>query len=174
MGHAEEGLRLLTLLYVLAPAAANLIIGHYGPEAVPAVSFFLVGLVITTRDILHERWRGNHLTAKMAAAIMAGGLLSVAANPGVVRIAIASVVAFIVSEAVNALVYEPMLRRGVPFLGRVNAGNVANAALDSALFVTLAFGFAPWIIAVQIVAKVGGGFLWSLVYAATRRERAVA
>lgn len=157
-------------LYLGAVVAANLIIAHVGPAAVPAVSFALVGFVITARDRNHDRWADDprKLTLYMGGLILAGGALSAAVNIDALPIAIASAVAFAASEAVNALAYHPMLRRGVPWLARVNLGNVPNAVVDSVLFVTLAFGFAPGIIALQVAAKILGGAMWSLLLARRR------
>jgi queuosine precursor transporter len=158
-------------LYVGAAAAANLLIAQFGPPAVPVVSFLLVGFIITTRDRLHDAWQGRRLSVRLGLLIAAGSLVSYLVNADAASIAIASAVAFAVSESVNALVYQPMLARGVPWLTRVNAGNVPNALLDSLIFVTLAFGFAPGIIAGQVMAKVLGGALWSMVLAHRRASR---
>jgi queuosine precursor transporter len=159
---------MLILLYLGAFATANIAINEFGPSAVPIVSFLLVGFIITTRDVLHERWTGDGLVWRMAALVAGGGALSVALNIEALPIAIASMVAFTASETANALVYHPMLQREVPFLARVNLGNVVNAVVDSVLFVTLAFGFLLPIIALQVAAKILGGALWSSVYAASR------
>jgi queuosine precursor transporter len=149
-------------LYVAAAAAANLAIAHFGPRAVPIVSFLLVGFVMTTRDRLHDAWQGRHLSLRLGLLIAAGSAVSYAVNADAATIAIASAVAFAASETINGLVYQPLLARGVPWLKRVNIGNVPNALTDSLLFVTLAFGFAPVIIGAQVAAKVVGGAVWSL------------
>lgn len=150
-------------LYVAAAAAANLIIAAYGPPAVPVVSFLLVGFVITTRDRLHDEWHGDLLALRMVCLVAAGAAVTFAINAEALPIAIASTVAFGASEAVNALVYEPLRRRGVGWYARVNSGNVANAITDSVLFVTLAFGFSLRIVVLQVAAKVLGGAVWSAV-----------
>jgi queuosine precursor transporter len=149
-------------MYVAAAAAANLAIAHFGPRAVPIVSFLLVGFVMTTRDRLHDAWQGRTLSLRLGLLIAAGSAVSYAVNADAARIAIASAVAFAASETINGLVYQPLLARGVPWLKRVNIGNVPNALTDSLLFVTLAFGFAPVIISAQVAAKVVGGAVWSL------------
>jgi uncharacterized PurR-regulated membrane protein YhhQ (DUF165 family) len=47
---------------------------------------------------------------------------------------------------------------------RANASNATGALVDSLIFPTIAFGvLMPHIIAMQFVAKVFGGFLWSLI-----------
>jgi queuosine precursor transporter len=155
----------LAILYVAAAAAANLLIAHFGPPAVPIVSFFLVGFIMTTRDRLHDAWRGRRLSLRLGLLVGAGSLVSYLVNADAASIAIASAVAFAASETINSFVYQPLLARGVPWFRRVNVGNVPNAITDSVLFVTLAFGFAPAIIALQVAAKVFGGLLWSLLLA---------
>jgi queuosine precursor transporter len=150
-------------LYVAAAAAANLAIAHFGPRAVPLVSFLLVGFVMTTRDRLHDAWQGRNLSLRLGMLIAAGSAVSYAVNADAATIAIASAVAFAASETINGLVYQPLLARGVPWLKRVNVGNVPNALTDSLLFVTLAFGFAPITIILQVLAKILGGAIWSIL-----------
>jgi queuosine precursor transporter len=157
-------------LYLAAVVAANLTIAHFGPAAVVPVSFVLVGFVMTARDRLHDRWSGRGLTWRMGALVALGGLLSYLLNADAQRIAVASTVAFVVSESVNALVYAPMLRRRVPWLARVNLGNMPNAVTDSALFIGLAFGWMPGLMLLQAAVKIGGGLVWSLAL----RPKAVA
>jgi uncharacterized PurR-regulated membrane protein YhhQ (DUF165 family) len=53
-------------------------------------------------------------------------------------VALASATAFLVSEAADYLVYTPLRRRG--WLRAVAASNVVGLAVDSALFLWLAFG----------------------------------
>ena len=161
----SRGILGLAVLYVVAAAVANLITAHFGPPAVPFVAFFLVGFVMTTRDRLHDAWQGKNLGVRLGLLIAAGSALSYLINVDAANIAIASAVAYAASETVNTLVYKPMLARGVPWMTRVNVGNFPNAVTDSVLFVTLAFGFAPTVIAWQVAAKVVGGGVWSLVLA---------
>jgi queuosine precursor transporter len=158
-------------LYVAAAAAANLAIAHFGPRAVPLVSFLLVGFVMTTRDRLHDAWQGRNLSLRLGLLIAAGSAVSYAVNADAAAIAVASAVAFAASETINGLVYQPLLARGVPWVRRVNIGNLPNALTDSVLFVSLAFGFAPSIIALQVLAKTAGGLGWSLILS-RRRPRA--
>ena len=153
----------LAIGYVTAAASANLLATHFGPAVVPFTSFALIGFVMVTRDALHDAWQGRNLTLRLGLLIALGSLLSYLINADAARIALASAVAFGASETVNGVVYQPMLTRGVPWLARVNAGNLPNAITDSVLFVGLAFGLLWWVIAAQVLAKVAGGFVWSLV-----------
>lgn len=157
-------------LYLSAIVAANLISAHFGPGASIYNAFFLIGLSLTTRDRLHDLW-GSHRLRNMAVLIAAGSavsygaslLLSSSALPSdvVARIALASAVAFAVSEGMDAVGYQLLIRR--PWLERANTSNLIGAALDSAIFVSIAFGWSWPIIFGQFCAKVGGGFVWSMV-----------
>lgn len=77
-------------------------------------------------------------------------------------IALASFVAFAAAGVVDALVYQWLRRQ--PRNLKINGSNIASAAVDSLVFPYLAFGGWLWLIVVgQFAAKVGGGFVWSLI-----------
>jgi hypothetical protein len=153
---------ILTSVYLGAIVTANLAVTHFGPTSSIVIAFLLVGLDLTTRDALHDRWRHRHLPARMGALIAAGGVISYALNRDAGRIAIASCVAFTLAALVDATAYWALRHR--PALQRSNGSNIPAALVDSILFPTIAFGvFAPAIIAGQFAAKVLGGLVWSLV-----------
>lgn len=152
---------MLIALYLFAITAANLSVAHFGPISTPFNAFLFIGLNLATRDKLHDLW-GQRVARNMLALIAAGGLISYALNAGAGRIALASVAAFALSETADAVIYH--LNRRKPYLIRSNTSNVFGAVVDSVVFPVLAFGGFPLlIIAGQFVAKVAGGFLWSLV-----------
>jgi hypothetical protein len=105
----------------------------------------------------------------MALLIVAGSAISyvaaktIGAGPPdiVARIALASCVAFAVAESCDAILYQAIHRR--PWLERSNTSNLLGATLDSAVFVSIAFGWSWEIIFAQVCAKVAGGFVWSLL-----------
>jgi uncharacterized PurR-regulated membrane protein YhhQ (DUF165 family) len=98
----------------------------------------------------------------MFAVICVGGLITYFANPSAQMIAIASASAFGLAALVDWTVYTWMRNR--PWMARSNASNAAGAVVDSIVFPTIAFGaFMPAIVLLQFVAKVGGGFVWSLL-----------
>lgn len=159
---------LLTIAYLAAIVAANLITARFGPAASVLNAFLFIGLNLSARDSLHDRW-GKATPRNMLLLIVAGGLLSYLLNSGAGKIALASVLAFALSECVDAVVYQ--LNRHRPYLIRSNTSNVFGAAVDSVVFPVIAFGGFPIeIIALQFVAKVLGGFIWSL--ALNKRSRA--
>jgi uncharacterized PurR-regulated membrane protein YhhQ (DUF165 family) len=102
------------------------------------------GVSFTLRDLVQDRM-GRSWTV---AAIGAGALLSLAVSDA--RFAVASGLAFLASETADMLVYSPLKRR--TWLGAVFASNVVGLALDSALFLLLAFGSLDFL-AGQIVGK---------------------
>lgn len=148
-------------LYLLAVVLANVTVALWGPAVSIVNAFLFIGLNLTARDRLHDAWQGQHLTRNMFLLILAGALISAAFGAG--QIAVASFIAFAASEAVDAVTYH--LLRDRAKLVQVNGSNVFSAAVDSLLFPTLAFGFPIlWgIVAGQFVAKVAGGFVWSLL-----------
>jgi hypothetical protein len=149
-------------IYVAAIAAANLSVATFGPWVSPINAFLLIGLDLSLRDHLHEKWRGPQLVPRMLALIAAAGAISYLLNPAAGTIALASMAAFTVAALVDATVYQALIRRG--YLTRANGSNAAGALADSLIFPTIAFGgFLPHIVALQFAAKVAGGAVWALV-----------
>ena len=152
-------------LYLTAIIAANLLVARFGPNIAVLNAFLFIGLDLTTRDHLHEAWRGRGLVWKMALLIGIGSVLSWMLNRNAGQIAIASFVAFACAGAADAIVYHLLGRKAR--IVKVNGSNVVSAAVDSVVFPTLAFGFPLlWLVMLgQFAAKVGGGFVWSLILA---------
>lgn len=138
--------------------AANWLIGNVGTVCIPdgpcllPVGFGLtapsgvlvVGAALVLRDIVHEQFG-----AKVAiAAIVVGGLLSAVFAPP--SLALASAVAFILSELADMAVYTPLRERRL--YAAVMLSGLAGSIIDSAAFLLLAFGSLDFI-AGQIVGK---------------------
>lgn len=146
-------------IYLAALVAANLAAAALGPNWTPAIGFALIGLDLTLRDALHDRWAGSQVWARMVALIVAAGVLSYLLNPAARPIAIASVLAFMAASLADTAAYVALRRRSLAW--RVNGSNVAGALVDSLMFPALAFGaFLPGVSAAQLAAKVAGGALW--------------
>lgn len=170
---------LLVGAYLAAIVAANLTTAAWGPEWSIYNAFLLIGLNLSTRDKLQDLW-GQHRFRNMAVLIGVGSALSYAASvwlapdvvpPDVVaKIALASCVAFLVAESLDAVAYYFLRER--PWLERSNTSNLVGAALDSAIFVSIAFGWTWEIIFAQFCAKVAGGFIWSLALERVRSQAA--
>lgn len=150
-------------VYLIAIVAANLSVVWFGPLVSIVNAFIFIGLDLTSRDSLHDAWHGNGLVWKMTVLIASGSLLSWIINRNAGPIALASLLAFACANSADALVYH-YLREKAKFL-RINMSNVGGAAVDSFVFPALAFGFPLlWnVIIGQFIAKVAGGFIWSLI-----------
>lgn len=150
-------------LYLVAIVLANLSVATFGPDVTIVNAFIWIGLDLTTRDALHERWHGQHLRRNMALLILAGSALSALLNANALPIAIASCIAFAGAGLADTLVYTALGEHSRAV--RINGSNVVSAAVDSLLFPLLAFGWPLlWgIVLGQFVAKVFGGALWYMV-----------
>lgn len=122
--------------YIATIFAANWAIETFGFVPVgfglmaPAGVYF-VGAAFTFRDLAHEavgRWW-------IVAAIVVGAGLSAIVSP---QFALASGVAFLLSETADLAVYTPLRERG--WLRAVAVSNAVGLVVDSALFLWLAFG----------------------------------
>jgi queuosine precursor transporter len=140
--------------YVLSVLLANVLTSRFG--LVPAGFGLLVtagtytaGLALTLRDVL-QRVSG-YLSTVVSAMVLAGVLSYWLADP---RIATASLVAFLVSEALDLAVYTPLQDRS--WRAAVLASNVIGALADTLLFLTIA-GFPVTAASVggQLLVKVG-------------------
>lgn len=165
---------MLIAIYLTAIVIANLSVAYFGPSVAILNAFLLIGLDLTVRDRLHEQWNGRGLWLKMLALIGGGSLLSYALNVNAGPIALASFVAFLGAGLADTLVYWLLGERGR--LVRVNGSNLVSSAVDSVLFPWLAFGWPLlWPIVIgQFVAKVAGGWLWSLILFRRERKEALA
>lgn len=162
------------ILYLLAIVLANLSATIFGPYATIANAFAFIGLDLTCRDKLHEAWHDEHLYRNMFRLIVTGSLLSffVASALGQgelsARIALASMISFALAALTDTIVYGILWKK--PRMIKINGSNIASAAVDSVVFPTVAFGsFLPIVTLGQFVAKVLGGFIWSLIL--NRKEK---
>lgn len=145
---------------MLSVILANLLVAAFGPSISILNAFLFVGLALTTRDRLHDLWH-EHLVRNMILLVATGSFISWLMGAG--QVAIASAVAFALSEGVDAISYSLLGNKRK--MVQINGSNVLSAGIDSLMFPILAFGFPVlWLIVVgQFVAKVAGGFFWSLV-----------
>jgi len=149
-------------IFVASLVAANLLIAAFGVWFSPIGAFLLIGLDLSLRDKLHDLWEGDKLPIKMGGLIATASIVSYAINPATGMIAFASLAAFSLSMVADAFVYQYL--KAKIWLIRVNGSNVAGSAVDSVVFPTIAFGtLMPEIVALQFVAKIGGGFIWSKI-----------
>lgn len=148
---------LIALVYILSVVLANLLASHFGIWITPINAFFLIGLEITIRDLLHERI--NH--TQLIGIVLVAGILSYLINIDTQNIAIASLVAVTASCLLDYAVFK---RTNGSWVKKSNTSNVFSSASDSLLFPTIAFGsFNLGVVLLQFALKVFGGFIWSLV-----------
>jgi hypothetical protein len=159
----------LVSVFLGAIVFANLSVAEWGAEAAIYNSFFFIGLDLSTRDALHDLWRG-HLIRNMALLIASGSALSyvlglwLGSGPFVGRIALASMVAFGAAATADALLYHVLRDR--PWYERANQSNLAGAAVDSVVFIALwPFGWNFTLAFTLFAAKVAGGVVWSFALA---------
>lgn len=148
----------LFLAYLATVPAANWFVANVGTVCVPdgpclipvgwgltAPSGVLwIGVALCLRDAVHEALgRGWALLA-----VLLGAALSFAVSPPFV--AVASSVAFLVSELADTLVYGRLRERGL--LWALVASNLVGLTIDSAAFLWIAFGSLDFI-AGQLWAK---------------------
>jgi hypothetical protein len=156
----------LALAFLATIPAANWLIGNVGTTCVPngpclipvapglmaPSGVLLIGAALALRDALHERvprWM-------VVALIGLGAALSATFSPS--ALAVASAVAFLLSELADYAVYDRLRRNGMALA--VVASGIAGAVLDSILFSWLAFGTVKWS-AGLILAKLYASLLWA-------------
>ncbi len=153
---------LIILIFLSAIVLANLSVVYFGPISTPFNAFILIGLDLSLRDRIHEKWHGNNLGLKMFGLICAGALITYLLNRNAGMICVGSVVAFASALMVDSLLYERFFEKSK--FTKMNYSNIGSALTDSILFPTIAFGvFMPLIILGQFVAKILGGALWAWI-----------
>lgn len=158
-------------LYALTIPAANWLIGNVGTICIPEgpcmipVGFgmmapsgvLMVGAALVLRDVVHKLMGWQFA----AMAIVVGAGVSALFAPA--SLVIASVAAFTFSEAADFAIYAPLEKRNFPLA--VALSGIAGAALDSAIFLWLAFGSLDHMdgqfFAKAIISVVVGAGLWA-------------
>ena len=149
-------------IYVFSLVVANLLVAYFGVWFSIVNAFVLIGLDLSLRDKLHDLWHGDKLVLKMGLLILVSSSISYALNSATEMIAIASFGAFALSMLGDTIAYHYL--RSKNWFIRSNGSNIVGSAIDSVVFPTIAFGrLMPEIVLLQFIAKVGGGFIWSLI-----------
>lgn len=146
---------------------ANLLIGNVGTTCVPngpclipvapglmaPSGVLMIGAALALRDAVQERMG----RAWVAGLIAAGATLSLLFSPP--ALAVASAVAFLLSELLDFAIYDRFRRRAMWVA--VLASGVAGAIADSLLFSWLAFGTVKWATGL-ILAKIYASILFAI------------
>lgn len=142
---------LVTAAFAATIPAANWLIGNVGTECIPngpcllpvglgltaPSGVLVVGAALVLRDMVHE---AGGLKAALLAICIGGLLAWLFAPPALV---LASVAAFLLAELADLAVYAPLRAKRLGLA--VLASGIVGAAVDSAVFLWLAFGSLDFI-----------------------------
>lgn len=134
----------LSLAYVALVVVANWLASRYtitvpGTTYLAPAGVLCIGGVLVIRDWLQQLAGLYRSLVLMVIAGSASYLIGVGAGwTSLQKIAVASLVAFLASETVEAVIFTPLSRKRLSLAVALSA-TVGNA-LDSALFLWLAFG----------------------------------
>jgi hypothetical protein len=146
------------IAYAVAMTVANMLVATFGPSISPINAFVFIGFDLALRDWLQVKLQ----PIQMGALIAGTGLLTYGLDQSSGMIAIASAVSFTAAALIDWAMFTKT--KGT-WLFKANISNVAGSAVDSLVFPTIAFGgFMPEIVALQFVAKILGGTLWSYFF----------
>jgi uncharacterized PurR-regulated membrane protein YhhQ (DUF165 family) len=152
-----EGIVFLVAFGLTIPAA-NWLIGHVGTTCVPngpclipvapgvmaPSGVLMIGIALVLRDLVQRRLG----VAFSAGAVVVGAALSAAIAPA--ALALASGIAFLMSEFADLAVYTPLARRRL--VAAVAASGSVGLVVDSIVFLWLAFGSLEFLLG-QIIGK---------------------
>jgi uncharacterized PurR-regulated membrane protein YhhQ (DUF165 family) len=152
-----EGIVFLVAFGLTIPAA-NWLIGHVGTTCVPSgpclipvapgvmapSGVLMIGVALVLRDLVQRRLG----LAFSAGAVVVGAALSAAIAP--VALALASGIAFLMSEFADLAVYTPLARRRL--VAAVAASGAVGLVVDSIVFLWLAFGSLEFLLG-QVIGK---------------------
>lgn len=136
------------VLFIATIFLANWAIVTYGlvpvgPGLIAPAGVYFAGLAFTFRDLAQDRLGRGWVVAAIVAGALLSGLVSE-------KFALASGIAFLVSELLDFAVYSPLRERN--WLGAVAASNVVGLVADSVIFLWLAFDSLQYLPG-QVVGK---------------------
>lgn len=146
------------VLFILTIPAANWMIGHVGtvcplgqpclvpvwPGIMAPSGVITIGLALVLRDLVQRRLG---IGAGIAAIAIGAAISTLLAPPAIV---VASVLAFVLSELADLMVYTPLQRRR--FVLAVLASSAVGLVVDSAVFLSVAFGSLDYLPG-QVIGK---------------------
>jgi len=144
----EPHVLLYLILFIATIFGANWAIETYGlvpvgPDLIAPAGVYFAGLAFTFRDLAQDRVGRLWIVAAIVVGALISGFVST-------KFALASGVAFLVSEMLDFAVYTPLRRRN--WIGAVVASNIVGLVADSIVFLTLAFGSLQYLPG-QVVGK---------------------
>lgn len=169
---------ILIALYILTIPAANWLIGHFGTVCVPSgpclipvwpgimapSGVLMIGAALVLRDLVQRR---SGILVSLGCVLVGAAISAFIAPPA---LAVASGAAFLFSEFADFAVYTPLARKR--FAVAVALSCIAGAAIDSIMFLWLAFGSLEFVEG-QIIGKVYAGILFAALVAIRGRAARV-
>lgn len=157
----------LAVAFLGCVVAANWLTERYGFVSVgfgqsATAGTFAAGATFTIRDAIQDRWG----RLPVVVLIGVGAALSAVVSPA---LALASGVAFLVAETADLLVYSPLRSRSWDAAVWLSAA--VGAAVDTALFLGLAFGWSTVTVGAMVGQLIGKGWATLVAWAVVRWAR---
>lgn len=152
-------MKLLTVIYLAAFIAANLVVKHFGASGLWISSFLLIPFDYVCRCVFHEKWEGKSLIIRLSVLVVLSSICTVLINQGAINIAEASVGGFTAAQIGAGIFYQK--NKSKSWFFKVNISDLIAIVFDSLVFQFIAFhNINPFITIGQIVIKFIGGLLW--------------
>lgn len=144
------------ILYVLCVILADVLAARWivpiGFGLIVPAGVFMVAPIFTLRDDIHKKYGAKTILILIFVASIISYIISVlSSNQLLGKITIASVVAFLVSEYADTIIFH--ITRKQMWMQRVIKSNLVSALLDSLIFIWIAFGFVLPLILGQYIVK---------------------
>jgi queuosine precursor transporter len=161
----------LALVYVGLAVLANWLASAYvvsvGFGYVAPAGVYAIGAVLVLRDWIQQvAGLVVSLVLVYVAGLVSWGIAEAAGWTTLQKVAIGSVVAFTVSETVEAAIFTPLRRRSLS--GGVALSATVGSALDSFVFLSIAFGSEAFFVG-QFIGKTWMVMLGTLLTLLRRR-----
>lgn len=137
--------------YIATIVAANWLTARYGLVPVgfgllATAGTYAAGLAFVARDLVQD------VAGRAGAVAAIGAGFAISWYLSTPQLAIASALAFLVSELADMAVYTPLRRRG--YVRAAITSNLVGTVVDTLLFLWLAgFGLVPLLVTGQLVGK---------------------
>ncbi len=132
------------IFYMISIIVGNLLVSYFGIIKFMGLTFptgaILIGLTFSLRDLVQREWGDCKVWYFMLISTLITSILSVILSNLSIppwKVALASAVAFLISEAVDWFVY---LTTKLDIIWRIIISNLFSTPIDSILFVGIAFG----------------------------------
>lgn len=150
-------------IFLILTIIANLTVTYFGIIAVYINAAVTIPADMFLRDKIHEKWHNtSYFWVKFVALFLVGGILSFLLNRNSYNVAIASFLAFFVSNLIDTFIYNIYFKRTMLF--KMNVSNLFSSILDAVIFITIVFGFRLDLIFVQFALKFVSGTIFSYLY----------